>query len=95
MDDIHPQLWVGANKKFRKVPRARMEKVNQERVSQCSKYIRRWANKAQPRTKEQIAKTNQGVIDRQDERKRKIKAQGIDYEYEGHVRECWLRGACR
>ncbi len=32
-DDVHPQLWVGANKKFRKVPRARVEKMKQERVS--------------------------------------------------------------
>lgn len=32
-DEIHPELWVGANKKFRKVPRARLEKVRQDKVS--------------------------------------------------------------
>ena len=32
-DDIHPELWVGANKKFRKIPIARVEKLKQERVS--------------------------------------------------------------
>ena len=32
-EEVHPQLWVGANKKFRKVPRARLEKMKHERVS--------------------------------------------------------------
>jgi len=32
-EDVHPHLWVGANKKFRKVPRARVEKMKNERVS--------------------------------------------------------------
>ena len=32
-DQVHPKLWEGANKKFRKLPRARLEKEKQERVS--------------------------------------------------------------
>ncbi len=32
-DEVHPELWVGANKKFRKVPRARLEKVRNDKVS--------------------------------------------------------------
>ena len=32
-DQVHPKLWEGANKKFRKLPRARIEKEKQERVS--------------------------------------------------------------
>jgi hypothetical protein len=32
-DEVHPELWVGANKKWRQVPRARLEKVRQDKVS--------------------------------------------------------------
>ena len=32
-DDVHPQLWVGANRKFKKIPRARVEKMKHEKVS--------------------------------------------------------------
>lgn len=38
-DEIHPELWVGANKKFRKVPRARLEKVRQDKVSARARNI--------------------------------------------------------
>jgi nucleolar protein 15 len=31
-EEVHQDLWVGANKKFRKVPRARVEKIRNERV---------------------------------------------------------------
>jgi len=31
-DQVHPELWVGANKKWRMVPRARLEKVRQDKV---------------------------------------------------------------
>lgn len=31
-EDVHQELWAGANKKFRKVPRARVEKMRNERV---------------------------------------------------------------
>lgn len=32
-DEVHEKLWEGANKKFRKVPRARVEQARHERVS--------------------------------------------------------------
>ncbi|BEJ18144.1 hypothetical protein CspHIS471_0704210 [Cutaneotrichosporon sp. HIS471] len=67
-DQVHPELWVGANKKFRKVPRARLEKVRNDKA----------------RTKEQQSKANAKVLARQDARRAKIKAAGIAYEFEGH-----------
>lgn len=38
----------------------------------------------QPRTAEQQEKANAKVLKRQEERREKIKAAGIDYEFEGH-----------
>lgn len=67
-ESVHPELWVGANKKFRKVPRARLEKVRNDK----------------PRTKEQQERANANVLKRQEERRSKIKAAGIDYTFEGH-----------
>ncbi|GMK60093.1 hypothetical protein CspeluHIS016_0903100 [Cutaneotrichosporon spelunceum] len=67
-DQVHPELWVGANKKFRKVPRARLEKVRNDKA----------------RTKEQQAKADAKVLARQDARRAQIKAAGIEYEFEGH-----------
>jgi hypothetical protein len=40
-DEVHPELWVGANKKFRKVPRARLEKVRNDKVSLFGRGARR------------------------------------------------------
>ena len=31
-DEVHPQLWVGANRKWRRVPRERIERVKQNKV---------------------------------------------------------------
>lgn len=31
-EDVHPELWVGANRKFRRVPTARIERRNQNKV---------------------------------------------------------------
>ena len=33
-EEVHPQLWVGANRKFRRVPTDRVERVNFNKV--CS-----------------------------------------------------------
>ncbi|KAI9634478.1 uncharacterized protein MKK02DRAFT_12053, partial [Dioszegia hungarica] len=65
-DDIHPELWAGANKKFRVIPRARLEKARQDK----------------PRTQEQKDKSNQNVLKKQESRKKKIQEKGIDYEFE-------------
>ncbi|CAD6574023.1 MAG: hypothetical protein TREMPRED_000991 [Tremellales sp. Tagirdzhanova-0007] len=67
-DEVHPQLWVGANKTFHKVPRARLEKMHHERL----------------RTDEERVAADKGLLEKQEERRRKIRESGIDYEFEGH-----------
>lgn len=118
-EEVHPELWVGANKKWRKVPRARLEKVRNDKVSAASERQREgdqasswWAlvtpttwlsiplpavtsvsylsspRRApltpQPRTKEQQERANTKVLKRQEDRRQKIKAAGIDYSFDGH-----------
>lgn len=35
-DEVHPSLWVGANRKFRRVPAHRVERLKQNKV--CSYF---------------------------------------------------------
>lgn len=64
--DVHPQLFKGANRKFRKIPR---QKLNSEIHNR-----ERTADESALRVKRHIAKDKKT--------KQRIKAAGIDYEYE-------------
>ncbi|KAF9446769.1 hypothetical protein P691DRAFT_707995 [Macrolepiota fuliginosa MF-IS2] len=65
-DEVHPELWIGANRKWRVVPRDRIVRVQH--------------NKS--RTEEEQVKSNKRLIKRQNERKRKLEALGIDYDFD-------------
>lgn len=64
--DIHPQLFKGANRKFRAMPR---QKINSEVHNR-------------ERTEEQEARRIKRLIAQDKQRQQRIKAAGIDYEYE-------------
>ncbi|WVQ85432.1 hypothetical protein IAT38_007597 [Cryptococcus sp. DSM 104549] len=68
-DKVHPQLWVGANKKFRKIPRARVELKRHDKE----------------RTEEEQAKADKKLLKKEGQRKKKLEKAGIDYEFEGHA----------
>lgn len=63
---MHPQLFKGANRKFKKVP---WKKIEAERVNK-------------ERTPEQAARRVAALIRKDRARRAKIAAAGIDYEYE-------------
>jgi nucleolar protein 15 len=98
-EEVHPQLWVGANKKFRKIPRARVEKMKHDKVSHASSsnclIPSPLMSFAQPRTQQEQEHANKRVLEKQAGRRKKIKDAGIDYDFEGHVSaECYC-GSCR
>ncbi|KAI5453626.1 nucleolar protein [Naganishia albida] len=66
-DKLHPDLWVGANKKWRRVPASRVER---------SSY-------GKERSEEEQAKVRAKLFKKDQARQQKIKDLGIDYEYEG------------
>ncbi|SJX64188.1 related to NOP15-protein involved in 60S ribosomal subunit biogenesis [Sporisorium reilianum f. sp. reilianum] len=70
-DKVHPELWVGANRKFAKVPGARLERVVRSRA----------------KSEEEHKRTNERAIKRQDERRAKLASLGIEYEFEGYTTE--------
>ncbi|KAF8873997.1 hypothetical protein BD779DRAFT_1451298 [Infundibulicybe gibba] len=65
-DRVHPELWIGANRKWRVVPRDRLVRVEHNK----------------PRTEEGQKKAAQRLLSRQQERKRKLEAAGIKYDFE-------------
>ncbi|KAF5382201.1 hypothetical protein D9615_004254 [Tricholomella constricta] len=65
-DEVHPELWVGANRKWRAVPHDRVTRVEHNK----------------PRTEDQQVRANKRLIKRQNERKRKLADAGIKYDFE-------------
>ncbi|KAI0368038.1 RNA-binding domain-containing protein [Pilatotrama ljubarskyi] len=65
-DQVHPELWVGANRKWRPVPRDRVARVAHNK----------------PRTEEEQEKAERRLLKRQEQRKRKLEEAGINYEFE-------------
>ncbi|KAG6870941.1 hypothetical protein C0992_012056, partial [Termitomyces sp. T32_za158] len=63
-DEVHPELWVGANRKWRVVPRDRLARVRHNKI----------------RTEDEQARTANRLIKRQNERKRKLAKAGINYD---------------
>ncbi|KLO17412.1 hypothetical protein SCHPADRAFT_846618 [Schizopora paradoxa] len=63
-EEIHPQLWIGANRKFRRVPTARIARQQQNKT----------------RTVEEQVKAEERLLKRQVDKKRKLVAAGIDYD---------------
>jgi len=63
-DEVHPQLWIGVNRKFRRVPVARIARHQQNKN----------------RTEEEQEKVEQRLLKRQADKKRKLQAAGIDYD---------------
>ncbi|KAJ1025024.1 hypothetical protein NDA18_004310 [Ustilago nuda] len=70
-DKVHPELWVGANRMYRAIPTARVERVVRSR----------------DKTEEEQQRTNQRALKRQDERKHKLKNLGIDYDFQGYTKD--------
>ncbi|KAH8117998.1 hypothetical protein DFH11DRAFT_1503668 [Phellopilus nigrolimitatus] len=64
-EEVHPELWVGANRKFRRVPVDRIARQQQ--------------NKA--RTDEEKEKVEKRLLKRQEQKKRKLQSAGIDYDF--------------
>lgn len=65
-EEAHPDLWVGANRKYRAVPSVRLERARLEK----------------PRTKDEQEKAERRLTKRQASKKAKLAELGIDYDLE-------------
>lgn len=67
-DKVDPNMWVGANRKFRRVPRDRVER----------------ARRSKSRTAAERAEVNRKLMQREKKRRAKLARAGIDYEFPGY-----------
>ncbi|WFC96830.1 nucleolar protein [Malassezia brasiliensis] len=67
-DRVDPHLWVGANRKFRRVPTDRVERVRRSR----------------PRTDAERARVHKRLLQREAKRRAKLARAGIEYEFPGY-----------
>ncbi|GAA5852427.1 hypothetical protein JCM9279_001198 [Rhodotorula babjevae] len=68
-DEVHPKLWVGANRKFRVVPKARKDA----------------ARRAAPKSDAQQDKVKQRLLKTDDKKRKQLADLGIEYEFAGYA----------
>ncbi|KAK4700754.1 nucleolar protein 15, partial [Phenoliferia sp. Uapishka_3] len=68
-DEMHPKLWIGANRKFRPVPKARADRVRREA----------------PKTDAQKETIKQKLLRREQAKREQLAALGIDYDFKGYA----------
>ncbi|SHO78147.1 Similar to S.cerevisiae protein NOP15 (Constituent of 66S pre-ribosomal particles) [Malassezia sympodialis ATCC 42132] len=67
-EEVHPNLWIGANRKYRRVPADRVER----------------ARRSRSRSTEERAKVNQKLLQRQKKRRAALERAGIEYDFPGY-----------
>ncbi|CAO1626512.1 unnamed protein product [Parajaminaea phylloscopi] len=67
-DDVHPKLWIGANRTYRTVPQGRRARVQHDG----------------PKTDEGKQRAERKLLERQQKKKAALKEQGYDYDFEGY-----------
>ncbi|WFD01239.1 nucleolar protein [Malassezia yamatoensis] len=65
---VDENIWIGANRQFRKVPTDRVERVRRSR----------------PRTAEQREQVHQRLLQRENQRRAKLASLGIEYDFPGY-----------
>ncbi|GAA6051488.1 hypothetical protein JCM3770_004557 [Rhodotorula araucariae] len=68
-DQIHPKLWVGANRKFRPVPKARQDA----------------ARRSKPKTDKQQEAIKARLLSREDKKRKQLAELGIEYDFAGYA----------
>lgn len=67
-DEIHPKLWVGANRAFRKVPEGRLARIQHDG----------------PKTAEQKERVERRLLKKEDKKRKALKEAGYDYDFDGY-----------
>ncbi|GAA5828707.1 hypothetical protein JCM3766R1_003796 [Sporobolomyces carnicolor] len=68
-DQIHPKLWVGANRKFRVVPKGRQQN----------------AKRNAPKTEEKKESIKKRLLTREEKKRKELAELGIEYDFAGYA----------
>lgn len=83
-EDVHPNMWLGANKKWRQPTQNHKARRTQNKVrSGCFLWTPRifgLMGFLQPRDEVEQARAEKRLLKRQEERAKKLKEMGIDYD---------------
>jgi hypothetical protein len=83
-DDVHPELWVGANRKWRVVPTYRLAQAQHNKVRSRASRLNDdcliWL--LQPRNETQRRTAEKRLMKRQEARKRKLAEAGVAYNFD-------------
>jgi nucleolar protein 15 len=82
-DQVHPELWVGANRRWRPVPKVRVAKAEHNKVggpSSLCNIARAHYISLQLRTQDEQMRVAHRLLKRQEERQRKLEKAGISYD---------------
>ncbi|KAJ7274526.1 hypothetical protein B0H12DRAFT_403027 [Mycena haematopus] len=83
-DQVHPELWVGANRRWRPVPTVRVAQAEHNKVGPS---VHEPSNELiivlflQLRTKDEQMRADHRLLRRQEERRRKLDKAGIKYDF--------------
>ena len=85
-DKVHPQLWVGANRKWRTVPRDQLAKAQHNKVHTTANLQLldsgelMFCVSSQKRTEEEREAASKRLLRKQNQKKRKLEELGINYD---------------
>jgi nucleolar protein 15 len=83
-DDVHPELWLGANRKWRVVPTYRLAQAQHNKVRSPASRLNddRLIWLLQPRNETQRRTAEKRLMKRQEARKRKLAEAGVVYNFD-------------
>lgn len=85
-DDVHPELWVGANRKWRVVPTYRLAQAQHNKVRSPAFCFPLTDDRLiwllQPRNETQRRTAEKRLMKRQEARKRKLVEAGVVYNFD-------------
>jgi len=69
-DQVHPKMWIGANRKFRPIPKGRVERLKHNA----------------PKTDEQKAQITTRLVKREQMKRDRLRELGIEYDFDGYAK---------
>ncbi|KAM0788222.1 hypothetical protein ACM66B_001378 [Microbotryomycetes sp. NB124-2] len=76
-DQVHPKMWIGANRKYRPVPKARQDRVKRTAL----------------KTDEQQEKIKARLLKKEQAKRKQLAELGIEYDFAGYAGKATITGA--
>ncbi|KAK4058305.1 nucleolar protein [Microbotryomycetes sp. JL221] len=78
-DQIHPKMWIGANRKYRPVPKGRRDAVKRNA----------------PKTEQQQENIKKRLLNKEQQKRKQLAELGIEYDFAGYAGKATSEGAAK